>query len=258
MAHRSNNFGPPLFCGGQKSFYHLDNRVNKSGRRMDTQWLFPRDKYPDRGRAYTDDDPVNAIMPVDGVFRVWKKSDPATTGAYDAETVDYIVNSEEGRKYWHFFKHMLLGSEEHYYVSLLYNWQRTKQFVQTLSAEIVWNTWELGLWENSGGGFHTHTHFLSTKEWDILRGFSKRGMIFARKFSTRKNPELLDLIDQYILLNESSDAGLLWPGYFQVDMNISDKQWAAMYRRRQTRRYAKHFRRSREPTLLVAPPKQRA
>ena len=25
--------------------------------------------------------------------------------------------------------------------SLLYNWSRTKSFVQTLSAQIVWNTW---------------------------------------------------------------------------------------------------------------------
>ena len=65
-------------------------------------------------------------------------------GAYDRESVEYIVNSEEGKKYWHFFKHMLLGSEEHYYVSLLYNWPRTKAFIQSLSAQSVWNTWKLG------------------------------------------------------------------------------------------------------------------
>ena len=58
--------------------------------------------------------------------------------------MEYIVDSEEGRKYWHFFKHMLLGSEEHYYVSLLYNWPRTTRFIQTLSAQSVWNTWTLG------------------------------------------------------------------------------------------------------------------
>jgi hypothetical protein len=39
---RSNNFGPPLFCSGKASFYHLDSRQNKSGRVLDTQWLFPR------------------------------------------------------------------------------------------------------------------------------------------------------------------------------------------------------------------------
>lgn len=109
--------------------------------------------------------------------------------------MSYIINSVEGRKYYHFFKHMLLGSEEHYYVSLLYNWPRTKAFVQSLSAQIVWNTWELGLWEQSEG-FQTHTHFLSLNEWDILAGFSKRGMMFARKFSTKKTAALLDRIDQ--------------------------------------------------------------
>jgi hypothetical protein len=116
------------------------------------------------------------------------------TGAYDRLSVDYIINSLEGRKYYHFFKHMLLGSEEHYYVSLLYNWPRTKAFVQTLSAQAVWNTWELGLWEQTEG-FQTHTHFLSMNEWDILAGFSKRGMMFARKFSTKKTAAVLDAID---------------------------------------------------------------
>ena len=183
--YRSTNFGPPLFCNGKKSFYHLDNRRNKSGDPLDTQWLFPRDKY--HGRAYSKYvnygfyysmplssysisrspdlllsysaislafhnaiiliiimahhstpnstnkhryDPKDASLPPDGGWRIWKKSDPATTGAYDRESVDYIVDSEEGRKYYHYFKHMLLGSEEHYYVSLLYNWPRTQSFVQ--------------------------------------------------------------------------------------------------------------------------------
>jgi len=39
MEYRSNNFGPPLFCNNQKTFYHLDNRQNKSGRVHDTMWL---------------------------------------------------------------------------------------------------------------------------------------------------------------------------------------------------------------------------
>ena len=149
-------------------------------------------------------------------FRLFSHS---RTGAYDRQSVDYIINSQEGRKYYHFFKHMLLGtllfflkfafmlysvhscvhslfalscyniiytiiiitilhitislfhtgSEEHYYVSLLYNWPRTRAFVQSLSAQIVWNTWELGLWEQQQG-FQTHTHFLSLNEIDILAG----------------------------------------------------------------------------------------
>lgn len=230
MEYRSTNFGPPLFCNDRSSFYHLDNRGNKSGLILDTQWLFPRDVFPGRGRAYAEENPIYAIPSADGVWRVWKKSDPATTGAYDKETVDYIVNSEEGRKYWHFFKHMLLGSEEHYYVSLLYNWPRTKAFIQTLSAEIVWNTWELGLWEQSSG-FQTHTHFLTLNEWDIIKGFSMRGMMFARKFSSKKTAAVLDRIDEHILHNDSTDAGLYWPGFFPTDITSPGKIWIAEHRR---------------------------
>jgi hypothetical protein len=235
MEYRSTNFGPPLFCNNKSTFYHLDNRGNKSGTVLDTQWLFPRDVFPGRGRAYAEEDPVHTLPAADAHWRVWKKSDPATTGAYDRQSVDYIVNSEEGRKYWHFFKHMLLGSEEHYYVSLLYNWKRTKSFVQTLSAEIVWNTWELGLWESSAG-FQTHTHFLTLNEWDIIKGFSMRGMMFARKFSTKKTAALLDRIDEHILFNKSTDAGLFWPGFFEVDITTPGKQWVQAYRRNQTAR----------------------
>lgn len=82
MEYRSNNFGPPLFCNNQKSFYHLDNRVNKSANTYDTQWLFPRDKIKGRGRAYPDENPPDSTPSFDGVQRVWKKSDPATTGMY--------------------------------------------------------------------------------------------------------------------------------------------------------------------------------
>ena len=224
MEYRSGNFGPPVFCNNQSSFYHLHNRFNKSGSVHDTQWLFPRDIFKGRGRAIAEESPHYATSSFDKQWRVWKKSDPATSGAYDRESVNYIVHSEEGRKYWHFFKHMLLGSEEHYYVSLLYNWPRTRAFVQTLSAEIVWNTWELGLWERAAG-FQTHTHFLTEKEMDILKGFSLRGMMFARKFSTKKTPELLDRIDREILFNQSFEAGLYWPGYFYTDLTTYGKSW---------------------------------
>ena len=44
------------------------------------------------GRAYAEFDQSKASPSFDGVFREWKKSDPATSAAYDAETVDYIVN----------------------------------------------------------------------------------------------------------------------------------------------------------------------
>lgn len=232
MEYRSGNFGPPLFCSNRSSFYHLDIRFNKTASKgiLDTQWLFPRDVFPGRGRAYAEENPAHATLPPDKGWRIWKKSDPATTGAYDKRSVAYIVDSIEGRKYWHFFKHMLLGSEEHYYVSLLYNWPRTRAFVQTLSAQIVWNTWELGIWEQAGG-FQTHTHFLTLNEWDILEGFSLRGMMFARKFSSRKTGALLDRIDSQLLQNASSQAGLFWPGFYEVDTYASGKYWVAAYRK---------------------------
>jgi hypothetical protein len=233
MEYRSNNFGAPLFCNGQKTFYHLDNRQNKTGKRLDTQWLFPRDIFPKRGRAIAEESPNYATPSFDGEWRVWKKSDPATTAVYDRETIDYIINSKEGKKYYHFFKNMLLGSEEHYQVSLLYNWARTRSFVQTLSAEMAWNTWILGLWETSNG-FQTHTHFLSTKEFELIQGFAKRGMMFARKFSTKKNQDLIDMIDSYIHNNASTDAGLYWPGYFYTDITTPGKQWVAELRRNES------------------------
>jgi hypothetical protein len=55
MEYRSNNFGPPLFCNNKHSFYHLDNRLNKSGLQHDTQWLFPRDRFAKRGRAFSEE-----------------------------------------------------------------------------------------------------------------------------------------------------------------------------------------------------------
>lgn len=237
MEYRSNNFGPPLFCNNRSTFYHLDIRLNKSARIHDTQWLFPRDVFPRRGRAYIDETPIYSTPSFDGIFRVWKKSDPATTGAYDFASVEYIVTSEEGRKYWHFFKHLLLGSEEHYYATLLYNWPRTRSFVQTVSSQIAWNTWELGLWEMAGG-FQTHTHFLTMDEWDAIEGFAMRGMMFPRKFSSKKTAALLDRIDSQFLLNASTEAGLYWPGFYETDTYASGKYWVAAYRKNTTQRLA--------------------
>ena len=104
-------------------------------------------------------------------------------------------------------------------------------FFLYLSSSIVHHQFK-GLWETSGGGFQTHTHFLTTAEWDILKGFSKRGMFFARKFSTKKTPELLDLIDNYMLLNQSSEAGLYWPGFYEVDTTTPGRQWVQAHNKR--------------------------
>lgn len=81
MEFRSNNFGPPLFCNNRSGFVHLDNRQNKSAAGIyDTQWLFPRDVFRGRGRAYAEENPAFATPSFDQHWRVWKKSDPATTG----------------------------------------------------------------------------------------------------------------------------------------------------------------------------------
>lgn len=54
--------------------------------------------------------------------------------------------------------------------------------------------------------------------------------LINRKFNTKKTPELLDAIDAYIHFNASTDAGLLWPGYFEVDTVSPGKIWKAKLR----------------------------
>jgi hypothetical protein len=142
---------------------------------------------------------------------VWYKSDPATTGVYDRESVNYIVNSDEGMKYYHFFKMMLLGSEEHYFISLLKNWERTKDFVSSIEACPVWSTWRFGaispldsntvvqnLTYPTNQDINVHTKFLTMNELPILRGMRALGIIFARKFTSHANL-LMDTIDTEFL-----------------------------------------------------------
>ena len=227
---RAGNLGAVYTCANTTGFYRLEARRSMNN----TQWLFPKFSVRgDKGRASTDVSPAGKIPSlVDGDHRVWKKSDPATTAAYDAQSVDYIANSVEGRKYFHFFKNTLLGSEEHYYVTLLYNWPRTRAFVQTLAAQGVWNTWEMGTADPEAysrmakkrgfsrgslkgqGGFKTHTNFLTEGEFAVLAGSSRRGVLFARKFS-RHTGALLDALDAYVHDNVSTDAGKHWPGFLQ-------------------------------------------
>lgn len=59
---------------------------------------------------------------------------------------------------------------------------------------------------------------------------------YCRKFNTEKTPELLDAIDAYIHFNASTDAGLLWPGYFEVDTVSPGKIWKAKLRELQLER----------------------
>lgn len=228
MEVRAYSYAPPLTCNNAQGFYRLDARGFNG-----TQWLFPNDgvikngkgramtnhrgggkRRSKRNRASTGRGLAEIeLHNFDGEVRLWRKSDPGTSAAYDRETVRYIVSSEEGRKYYHFFKHMLLGSEEHYYVSLLYNWPRTKDFITDIASQGVWNTWELGEWAAGVGGFRTHTHYLKETEMPILRGLSKRGVFFGRKFGS-KNKDLLDAIDQFID-SDGSPSGELWSGFLQ-------------------------------------------
>ena len=205
-----------MTCADKKNYYHLDNRRNitaKVPHHFDTQWLFPKSLHNNLlGSAAIARSPSCCAPTVDNTHRIWMKSDPGTSAIYDYETVEYIINSLEGRKYYHFFKYMLLGSEEHYFISLLFNWNRTESFVSTLRAQAIWNTWKYGLWpKNSISNFKTHTHVLTMDLWDVLVGLSRRGVFFARKFESKKTKEILDRIDEELLLNNNSVAGTDWP-----------------------------------------------
>jgi hypothetical protein len=234
MEVRAYSYAPPLTCNAAQGFYRLETRGWNG-----TQWLFPREgttrngkgramirhpkrrggkKKPANRHAATaagggaGDGDFGDLTSFDKKVRLWRKSDPGTSGAYDRESVRYIVGSEEGLKYYHFFKHMLLGSEEHYYVSLLYNWERTKGFVTDIASQAVWNTWLLGEWSAGLGGFRTHTHYLTLKEMSILRGLSKRGVFFGRKFGS-SNGDVLAAIDEFVD-EEDSKSGRMWSGFF--------------------------------------------
>ena len=92
-----------------------------------------------------------------------------------------------------------MGSEEHYFSSLFYNSPRTNSFVTSLAAQTQWNTWKYGIYIKSMDGFKMHTHYLTPNELHLLRGMSKRGVFFARKFSTQYTSDLQNMIDEQML-----------------------------------------------------------
>eukprot|EP00602_Paraphysomonas_sp_CaronLab_P013673 CAMPEP_0185043118 /NCGR_PEP_ID=MMETSP1103-20130426/42727_1 /TAXON_ID=36769 /ORGANISM="Paraphysomonas bandaiensis, Strain Caron Lab Isolate" /LENGTH=427 /DNA_ID=CAMNT_0027583261 /DNA_START=1111 /DNA_END=2394 /DNA_ORIENTATION=+ len=210
-ARGNSQFGLPLTCEGQSLLCRYNNRnAPKRWLTNDTfhsQWLFGKDIWRDNVN-------MNFVKewsapPVDNTFRVWHKSDPATTGVYDRESVEYIIRSSEGIKYYHFFKYMLVASEEHYWISLLGNWKRTIRFVNSIQSLAIWNTWRHGTLtynttkSRSKGDRSTHTSFLSTREIDILRGLNELGVFFARKF-TSNQADVLDMIDDMIENDKST------------------------------------------------------
>lgn len=175
------------------------------------QWLFGKDIW--KGWPTVLERRDWGHLPFDKVFRLWVKSDPGTTAVYDKQSVDYIVNSDEGMKYYAFFKMSLLGSEEHYFISLLYNYNRTRKFVEQSESIPVWNTWRYGMSNShSKGPNHinpnvtypaddhsgVHTKFLSINELNFLRGMRTIGIFFARKVTSSAD-KLLDAIDSEFL-----------------------------------------------------------
>lgn len=255
MEFRTFNFGLPLTCNGGRGWYRLDPRRNAkpgSVEQFDTQNLFsvgtrkPRKHLAVTYQRESDTHLYNRSS--DGVFRRWVKSDPMFTGAYDRQTVEYILKSEEGVKYYNYFSRFVMGSEEHYFASLLYNYNRTRSFVSSLRAQVQFNTWKLGIYLPVTDGFKMHAHYLNFTNIGLLRGMSKRGVFFARKFCSwlPDNVETLNMIDEQLLgidcevdwycrkpsvnripsnivYNITSEAGRYWPGYVKGNFNLNNK-----------------------------------
>ena len=59
-------------------------------------------------------------------------------------------------------------------------------------------------------------------------------MVFARKFSSKKTSRLLDMIDSYILNNQSTDAGQYWPDFYPTDTTTFGKTWITALRANKT------------------------
>jgi len=244
-------FGPVLTCGTSTSSTHLthrlDNRRNISSTdpaHFDSQWLFPRSFSSNKllGFATTNKNPVASAPTADGIHRVWVRSDPATTALYDRDTVEYIAGSEEGRKYYHFFKYSLANTEEYYIGSLLYNWERTSAFVSSVEAVSSWSTWAPEGGGGGGGGGNkgraahpseatkgvtsdmsggaddlsvdsqspeasfvkTPTVLRRLHHVDQLIGLSDAGVFFARKFHSAYSKLLLDAVDAKVFLPNST------------------------------------------------------
>ena len=261
MESRTFNFGIPLTCNSGRGWYRVDPRrtaLPGSPEPFDSQSLFPRDmtkvgQNKFYGVTWQKEEETQLYnRSSDGVFRKWLKSDPLFTGAYDRETVRYILKSEEGLKYYNYFSRFLMGSEEHYFSSLLYNYNRTRGFVGSLRAQTQFNTWKLGIYLPVTDGFKMHTHYLNYSDIGVLRGMSKRGVFFARKFCSwlPDNVEALNMIDEQLLVidctpgsdryckkpavnlipdtvtyNLTSEAGRYWPGYVKGNFELKENSF---------------------------------
>ena len=111
MEMRAYSYGPPLSCNGGFGYYRLESRVSRN----DTQWLFPREgafrnsrgkasigprdengqaMYRDRVKKGQGRDFNNrfgtSYSNFDGEHRMWRKSDPGTSAAYDRRSTEYV------------------------------------------------------------------------------------------------------------------------------------------------------------------------
>jgi len=182
--------------------------------RTHTQWLFSNALYGGKlsGSAAMYKDPALSTPPPDGVRRVWVRSDPATTALYDRESVEYIVNSDEGRKYYHFFKYAPQTAEEHYFASLLYNWARTSSFVSSASAQASWFAWNSSVYTPEDASLTRSSmikrHPVLTEEHiDVISGLSKLGVFFCGKVHSKISEKILNHIDRSIINNKAFKPG---------------------------------------------------
>ncbi len=168
----------------------------------------------------------DVTMPRDGVYRMFMKSDPATSSVLDRKSVEYAINSEEGIKYYHFFKYMLLPSEEHHLASLFGNWYHTQNFVRMLPSINIYNTFIEGSLKPNGTARtktdkSLHASYLRMHDLEMIKGLSEAGVFFARKFTSNQN-NILDVIDSDLLNNSSFPHAAYIYKYFEDSKRKSE------------------------------------
>jgi hypothetical protein len=68
-------------------------------------------------------------------------------------------------------------------------------------------------------------------------------------FSSKKTAALLDKIDKHFLLNETTDAGLYWPGFFPTDVTSPGPVWKAALAKRLFTGDSNGFRATTDPNV---------
>jgi hypothetical protein len=86
---------------------NITGRSGSNRRTRTAQWLFSR--WPNTGKVVDNilsnkEDKSTARRAQDGSHRAWARSEPNTVVILDRKSADYIANSDEGVRYYHFFK----------------------------------------------------------------------------------------------------------------------------------------------------------